>query len=74
MSAMRTATVEELPATGDGRGGDHGVAAKIHGPQIPQKAIEPNTQTTVLRQQTAKSSEKAKKTANCKSNKGILNR
>ena len=41
---------------------------------MPQKEIEPKTQTTVLRKQTASSSEKPKKTANCKSKSGMLNR
>ena len=41
---------------------------------MPQKATEPNTQTTVLRVQTANSKEKLKKMAKCSNNNGTLSR
>ena len=69
MSAMRTATVENFPQPATAAAAITACRPKFTAQQIPQKAIDPNTQTTALRQQTAKSSEKAKKTANCKSNK-----
>ena len=47
---------------------------KLIAQQMPQKEIEPNTQTTVLRKQTANNSENPKKTANCRSKSGMLNR